>query len=1014
MPFWEKEAKKPGHPPPILHLSLLQRLQVPLDDLARDAHLALTETLRGRVDRLAVCLFTGQDNSALPDEQAASRFWADGEDGAPQWETVPGPSPVPKSLLRDGHSVEQLLDAPRPASMMRVLAGMRRALWVALGVAGQLRGVFLAATRGTSGTLPREAMEQIAQDFAEILALRSQSEIARSNAEDLAQSAKLWTEISLGQSSERLLQQIVDSCVRSAQPQRDRFPYFAAMGVLSGPSSEPPQVHFRWFAGDSHAARLASSEPITTRWREALETRTVSGVELDAYRPLPEPSRVVSLPLLIAGRPRGVLVAGFRGASASLSGLQRLETRAHLAAAAIALCSAPLAEGGVEAERFLLRNVSDAVLLLNARNEITATSESARALLSANADRAARRWVKSRGKNSAPVPASAALLFKPAEWLRISGWLDKIRDSGSAANDGIDSQTALGATVRLRASSLSGGRLGLRLENVHPPPDSSEARAATELRTLMEWIDQPILLFDGQERLRAANPRFLQLFGIAPDELDPPPHLTALVARLAPLVAEPAQFSQHWLDSGRGTDSALREEVRLLRPAPRLLERVSRPMLDSAGHRIGRLEIFRDLTEQQMLHSRLDKSLRLAGLGQRISGIAHELSNPLTTILGYSERLLRNHPAPASRDDLQLISLEAGRAASILRQLLDSARDPAPPRAPLDLNAILSRVLDLHRFQLASDKIRVELALAAHLPAVLADAGQLQQIVINLISNARHALLQQERPGILSLRSRLKDSGRVLFEVSDNGPGIAEPDLQRIFDPFFTTKPAGIGTGLGLSIVKNLVHQNDGVIKVHSACGQGATFSVDFPAAAPAAAAPGAATLAAAAHTQPAALLANRYPAALSAPPLPQASGRILVVEDELTVAQLISDMLSDLGHPCDVFDDARQALASALNRDYALVICDMKMPALDGRHFYRALVEARSPLASRFLFVTGDILGIATEEFLRKHHLPHIAKPFRLEEFTEKFRLALELATAATPSTSASDASRKALQGTG
>jgi len=131
-------------------------------------------------------------------------------------------------------------------------------------------------------------------------------------------------------------------------------------------------------------------------------------------------------------------------------------------------------------------------------------------------------------------------------------------------------------------------------------------------------------------------------------------------------------------------------------------------------------------------------------------------------------------------------------------------------------------------------------------------------------------------------------------------------------------------------------------------------------------------------------------PPALSTPAPLLAQARVLVVEDEPTVAQLIADMLSDLGYPSDILHDARRALGFALDRDYRLIICDMKMPGLDGQHFYRALVEAGSPLACKFLFVTGDVLGNSTREFLGKHRLPHIAKPFRLEEFADKLALVL------------------------
>jgi CheY-like chemotaxis protein len=267
---------------------------------------------------------------------------------------------------------------------------------------------------------------------------------------------------------------------------------------------------------------------------------------------------------------------------------------------------------------------------------------------------------------------------------------------------------------------------------------------------------------------------------------------------------------------------------------------------------------------------------------------------------------------------------------------------------------------------------------------------------MNLISNARDALLESKPGGVISVRTRLADSGRVILEVSDSGPGIPEAHRHRVFDPFFTTKPSGIGTGLGLSIVMGLVRQNRGNIRLLSAAGQGATFSIDFPAA----------------DGASAKLTPNLLPGpALSSLPSASPGGRVLVVEDEPTVAQLIADMLSDLGYSPDVRHDGRRGLISALNRDYALVICDMKMPSLDGQHFYRALAETGSPLVAKFLFVTGDVLGFATQEFLRTHRLPHIAKPFRLEEFAEKVAAVLDQTSAtshAQPSFVDTDLSRK------
>lgn len=383
----------------------------------------------------------------------------------------------------------------------------------------------------------------------------------------------------------------------------------------------------------------------------------------------------------------------------------------------------------------------------------------------------------------------------------------------------------------------------------------------------------------------------------------------------------------------------------------------------------------------------LQKLERLASLGQNVSAVAHELSNPLTTILGYAQRLLR-HPAIEHRDDLLRIFSEADRASSILRQLLLSVRDTPAERPSADLNQLICDAVETERHLIAGSAVRLELDLLAKLPPVAVEQGQLRQILGNLLSNARQALSEQGAGGTIFVRTRMDRAAHPVLEVADTGPGIPESLRMRIFDPFVTTKPAGVGTGLGLSIVKSLVVQNDGTIEVQSEPGRGATFVVTFLPAS---------------NTKPS-TLPERAPtfSAQAASPVGR-GGEILVIEDEPTVAQLIADILSDLGYSVLVMSDARRALAAALNRDFALVVCDMKMPGLDGRHVYRALLDARSPLVRRFLFVTGDVLGQSTREFLRVHRLPHVAKPFRLEEFSNKVQLALRQA-GSEPATAAAE----------
>ena len=217
--------------------------------------------------------------------------------------------------------------------------------------------------------------------------------------------------------------------------------------------------------------------------------------------------------------------------------------------------------------------------------------------------------------------------------------------------------------------------------------------------------------------------------------------------------------------------------------------------------------------------------------------------------------------------------------------------------------------------------------------------------------------------------------------------------LARIFDPFFTTKPAGEGTGLGLAIVLSVVREHGGQVHVVSPPKGGVVFQIELPAASEilqcesiGSPLPGRMDL------LPEAAKTAAHAKRIAPARETGRGARVLVVEDEPTVARLIADVLKDEGMHVDVLLDGRKALQSAARKTFDLVICDMKMPGLDGQHFYRSLELSGNPLRERFLFVTGDIIAAQTREFLERNHLPHVAKPFRVEELTEKVRDVLGL----------------------
>lgn len=370
-----------------------------------------------------------------------------------------------------------------------------------------------------------------------------------------------------------------------------------------------------------------------------------------------------------------------------------------------------------------------------------------------------------------------------------------------------------------------------------------------------------------------------------------------------------------------------------------------------------------DVTSQQSIESSIFQKEKMAALGQLVSGIAHELNNPLTAIMGYTELLLGHGLSGTQLDEAKKIYEEAGRARRIVKNLLFFARDAVPERSLVDLNEVVERTLALRSYELKIESIQVETDLCQNLPPTMADPYQLQQVLLNLLVNAEQALLGGRGKGHIRIRTYRPSDSRIALEVTDDGPGVPQEIASRIFDPFFTTKSPGVGTGLGLSIVYGIVQQHGGDVVLVSQGGTGTKVTVELPLVA-----------------SPAS-----EPAVQASKPMVQStrksSAKILIVEDEPTVAQLITDVLREEGHEPDAVLDSQEGLSRLFRTPYDLVICDLRMPRLDGQAFYEALVRAGSPIRDRIIFITGDTLAPRTLEFLEPNGLPYLAKPFLVEE---------------------------------
>ncbi len=378
--------------------------------------------------------------------------------------------------------------------------------------------------------------------------------------------------------------------------------------------------------------------------------------------------------------------------------------------------------------------------------------------------------------------------------------------------------------------------------------------------------------------------------------------------------------------------------------------------------------LMRDVSERKRLedqardlYHQLLQAEKLAALGQTISGVAHELNNPLATILTWAERLSQRTVDDQTKRGLEIILSESERSAKIVRNLLTFARKRHTTRAMVDVNQVVRDTLALRSYEQRLSNINIIEALPSGLPLVFADPHQFQQVLLNLIINAEQAMIAANGRGTLILRSwHDREGDAVVLEVNDDGPGVPEDVQPRIFDPFFTTKEVGKGTGLGLTVAYAIIQEHGGRISVKSEPGAGASFFVTLP---------------------------------VSDGPLKPAIAKesargdigvgsvVLVVEDEVALGAAVAESLGDAGFAVDRAGDGEEALARVKTRVYDLIICDLKMPRVDGMTFYRTLEREHPDMATRILFVTGDVAGTEAERFLEETGCRWLAKPFRLKD---------------------------------
>ena len=388
-------------------------------------------------------------------------------------------------------------------------------------------------------------------------------------------------------------------------------------------------------------------------------------------------------------------------------------------------------------------------------------------------------------------------------------------------------------------------------------------------------------------------------------------------------------------------------------------------ILDAKGLPEYSVALVQDISERKSLEQDLRQAEKMSAVGQLIAGVAHELNNPLAGVLGYSQLLLENDVNEKVRRGLDSINREADRCKRIVQNLQTFARKHKPEVELVGVNGILLSTLELRSYQLRVDDIKIVTELQEDLPETLADAHQLRQVFLNIIINAHQAMAAHRGSGTLTLRSRLI-GGEVCVEIIDDGPGIDPSLLGKVFDPFFTTKDVGQGTGLGLSICYGIMKEHGGRISAGNAPGGGALFTINIPVM----------------EEQEARSRPTPFFEKAAAPSAAQA--RILVVDDEESITDILSQILGAEGHQVDLASSGFEALEKIGKASYDLIISDMKMPGMGGEELFDRIKAASPVLARRVLFSTGDTVSPATTAFMERAGARCVQKPFDLNEMKE------------------------------
>jgi PAS domain S-box-containing protein len=478
-------------------------------------------------------------------------------------------------------------------------------------------------------------------------------------------------------------------------------------------------------------------------------------------------------------------------------------------------------------------------------------------------------------------------------------------------------------------------------------------------RSLVECFPDLIVVLDVEGRYTFVSPRCEELIGVLPADL---------IGRQMGERAHPedARHLSKQLDNllaGITRSARMEYRVRHEDGSYRAIRVTASPMTDSDGRMTGVVASARDVTEEKHIEQQLLQTEKFAAMGQMLAGVAHELNNPLTAILGVTDLLHERSVDDTMRRQTSLVHKQARRAADIVQSLLAFSRRTAPVRARIRIEDIVERVLELHGKSLMEKKIEVKFYPAENLPAIEGDANLLLQVFLNLIINSEQAIAGTKDHGTITIAAEPFENN-VSITVEDDGPGIPADITNRVFDPFFTTKRPGGGTGLGLTICMAIIREHGGTIETQSVFGSGASIRIDLPVA----------------NSLTVAGVNDGSTISHTPSFSPALQGHtVLVVDDEDGIRELVAEGLVARGMSVETVTTSEDALAMLAHRQFDAILCDYNLPGQSGEQLFDILCEQSNGNPPRFVFMTGDLLESRVVNSIASRGARTIQKPFQL-----------------------------------